>query len=99
ANTVGNTSTSFASFDLGTAAASVVNVSGGAIVLQIQASGASGPRDFRNQAGSVTVTGGKLQLGNASSPAAQTFFLRGTAPGLDITAGHTVRLGAATTAA
>jgi hypothetical protein len=60
---VGNTSTSFASFDLGTAAASVVNVSGGAIVLQTQASAGSGPRDFRNQAGSVTVTGGKLQLG------------------------------------
>jgi len=101
ANTLGNTSTTLASFDLGTAGATAATISGGSIVLQIAASAVSGPRDFRNQAGVLNVTGGRLQLGNASTPAAQTYFLRGTAPGLDITntpAGHTVRLGAATTA-
>jgi hypothetical protein len=101
ASTVGNTSTTLASFDLGTAASAAATISGGTIVLQVQSSAASGPRDFRNQAGVLNMTGGRLQLGNASTPAAQTYFLRGTSPGLDITntpAGHTARLGAAVTA-
>ena len=54
--------------DLGTAATSAVTISGGSIVLQTPSTAVSGPRDFRNGAGSQTINGGALQLGNGSSP-------------------------------
>jgi hypothetical protein len=94
ANTVGHTSTTLASFDLGTSLSSVLNVSGGTIILQLAGTGASGPRDYRNAAGSgiSAITGGTLQLGNAASGAAKTFFMTSVVPNLVISnasAGHT----------
>jgi uncharacterized repeat protein (TIGR01451 family) len=88
--TVGNTSTTLGSFDLGTSLASVISLSGGTIVTQINAT----TIDYRNQAGSgaTGVTGGTLQLGNAASGAAKTFNLRGVLPNVEVTntsAGHT----------
>src|SRR5204862_4230924 len=82
--TAGNSSGSLASFDLSTAAGTSVTISGGTIVLQNTNSGTLGPRDFRNSAGTQNISGGTLQLGNASTPAAATFFLSGSAPGLHV---------------
>ena len=97
--TVGNTSTTLAGFDLGTATGSSATITGGTIVVQLANTGGSGPRDYRHQAGSATttggiaaVTGGTLQLGNAASGAAKTFTMRGVVPNLVIdntSAGHT----------
>jgi Domain of unknown function (DUF4214) len=93
--TLGNASTTLASFDLGTSLISAISISGGTVVTQLANTGGSGPRDYRDQAGSgVTgMTGGTLQLGNAASGAAKTFILRGVLP-LNTTvtntsAGHT----------
>ena len=97
--TAGNTSTTLAGFDLGTATGSSVTISGGTIVVQLANTAASGPRDYRHQSGSAAttggiagVTGGTLQLGNANSGAAKTFTMRGVVPNLVIdntSAGHT----------
>jgi uncharacterized repeat protein (TIGR01451 family) len=89
-NTIGNTSATLGSFDLGTSVSSSVNVSGGTIVAQLAASAI----DYRNQAGNgiPSVTGGTLQLGNAASGAAKSFNIRGVVPNLVITntsANHT----------
>src|SRR5205823_6172837 len=79
----------------GTSLTSTINISGGTITLQIANTGASGPRDYRMQAGGgvTSMTGGTLQLGIAGSGAAMTFTLRGFLP-LNTTvsntsAGHT----------
>lgn len=97
--TVGNTSTTLAGFDMGTSTASSVTLSGGNIVVQLANTGGSGPRDYRHQSGSATTTGGIasvtgtiLQLGNANSGTAKTFTMRGVVPNLVIdntSAGHT----------
>ena len=97
--TQGNTSTTLAGFDLGTATASSATITGGTIVVQLANTAASGPRDYRHQAGSAattggiaSVTGGTLRLGNANSGAAKTFTMRGVVPNLVIdntSAGHT----------
>jgi hypothetical protein len=80
--TVGNASTTLASFDLGTSLTSAINISGGTIITQLANTGGSGPRDYRMQAGGgvASLTGGTLQLGNASSGAAKTFIMRGVLP-------------------
>ncbi|MBP9935338.1 MAG: hypothetical protein KBF52_06170, partial [Pyrinomonadaceae bacterium] len=88
--TVGNTSGTLGSFDLGTGLASTITMSGGTIVTQLQAT----TIDYRNQAGTgiVGVTGGTLQLGNANSGAAKSFNIRGVVPNLVVdntSAGHT----------
>lgn len=95
--TVGNTSTTLASFDLGTSTASSITMTGGTIVVQLASTAASGPRDFRNQAGGgvAGVTGGTLQLGNAASGAAKAFTIGGVIPNLVLTntsASHTAAL-------
>ena len=84
--TMGNTTSNLGSFDLGTSSASVISLNGGTIICQL-ASTAATPIDYRNQAGAgiAGVTGGALQLGNASSGAAKTFNLRGIVPNLTIT--------------
>jgi len=85
---VGNTSTSYASFDLGTSATSIVSISGGTIAIQIASTAASGPRDYRGPATGATlnITGGNLYLGNASSPgSAQTYYVQGVAPNFTLT--------------
>ncbi len=93
--TVGNVSTTLASFDMGTGAASSISISGGQIVVQTANTAASGPRDYRHQsgpAGTTTVTAGVLQLGNAASPATvQTFDIAGVVANLVVsgtTAAH-----------
>ena len=92
--TVGNTSTTLASFDLGTSTASVINISGGTIVCQLASTAASGPRDYRHQAGTTgttTVTSGTLQLGNVASGTAKAYSIAGVLPNLvmnNASAGH-----------
>ena len=85
--TIGNASTTLASFDLGTGTGTV-NITGGTIIVQLANTGGSGPRDYRNQqglTGTTTVTGGTVQLGNAASGAAKAFSIAGVFPNLVIT--------------
>lgn len=100
--TIGNTSTTLASFDLGTTTASSVNISGGSVTVQLAGTGGSGPRDYRNQAGTgvAGITGGTLRLGNANTAAVQTFTVNGVTPDLVIDStggGHTANFGAPVT--
>ena len=84
--TIGNASTTLASFDLGTGVGTT-NITGGTIVVQLANTAVSGPRDFRNQSGltgTTTVTGGTVQLGNAASGAAKAFSIAGVFPDLVI---------------
>ena len=95
--TVGNASTTLASFDLGTSLTSAINISGGTIVNQLANTGGSGPRDYRNQAGGgiAGVTGGTVQLGNAGSGAAKAFDVAGVFPNLVLnnsSAGHSATM-------
>jgi hypothetical protein len=97
--TIGNASTTLASFDLGTSTGSVINIGGGTITIQLAGTGGSGPRDYRNQAGSgiANITGGALQLGNAASGAAKAFILNGVVPNLvlsNASAAHTASFAA-----
>jgi FG-GAP-like repeat/Fibronectin type III domain len=97
--TIGNASTTLASFDLGTGTGTT-NITGGTIVVQLANTGGSGPRDFRNQSGltgTTTVTGGTVQLGNAASGAAKAFTIAGVLPNLVIdnsSAGHSATFNA-----
>ncbi|HEX4495428.1 MAG TPA: IPTL-CTERM sorting domain-containing protein [Thermoanaerobaculia bacterium] len=91
--TIGNTSTTLGSFDLGTGLGSSIALSGGTIVVQINAT----TIDYRMQSGGgvASITGGTLQIGNAASGAAKTFNLRGVVPNLVVTntsAGHTATM-------
>jgi phage gpG-like protein len=83
--TIGNASGTLGSFDLGTSLTSSISINGGTIVLQLASTGAT-QIDYRDQAGSGTlgVTGGTLQAGNAASGAAKSFILRGVLPNLVI---------------
>ena len=97
--TIGNTSTTLGCFDLGTSAAATIAISGGTIVSQLASTAASGPRDYRHQAGTgaTSVTGGTLQMGNANSGAAKIFTIAGATPNLVVTntsANHTVNFAA-----
>lgn len=85
--TAGNTSTTLGCFDLGTHTGVVVSLSGGTIVSQLASTAASGPRDYRFQGGlgGSAITGGTLQLGNASSGAAKTFTIAGATPNIVVT--------------
>ncbi|HEY3215594.1 MAG TPA: putative Ig domain-containing protein, partial [Candidatus Eisenbacteria bacterium] len=99
-NTVGNSSASLASFDLGTGSTSSATFSGGVIVIQNASTAASGPRDYRNGVGTQTVTGGTLQLGSSSTGAPRTYVISGTTPSLlvsNLSGGHTARLSGPTT--
>jgi len=94
--TVGNASSTLGSFDLGTSLTSSISMTGGTIIVQLASTGVP-PIDYRDQAGSGTlgVTGGTLQLGNAASGAAKAFQLRGVIPNLVITntsANHTATM-------
>ncbi|HEV7508554.1 MAG TPA: fibronectin type III domain-containing protein, partial [Thermoanaerobaculia bacterium] len=96
-NTIGNASTTLASFDLGTGTGTT-SITGGTIIVQLANTAVSGPRDFRNQSGltgTLSVTGGTLQAGNAASGAAKTFSMAGVLPNLVISntsANHTVNM-------
>lgn len=94
-NTVGNTSASYASFDMRNYDNSTFNMSGGSIVFQNASAGGAGPRDYYNDAQNINITGGTIVFGNASSPANQTFYASGTVPNLEVNSdngGNTVRL-------
>ena len=91
--TIGNASTTLASFDLGTSTASSINIGGGTITVQLANTSGAGPRDYRNQAGGgiANISGGTLQLGNAASGAAKAFIINGVVPNLvmsNASAGH-----------
>jgi uncharacterized repeat protein (TIGR01451 family) len=81
--TISNTSATLGSFDVGTSVNSVVAISGGTIVVVINATSI----DYRHQAGNgiTGVTGGTLQLGSAASGVAKTFNLRGVLPNVHVT--------------
>ncbi len=92
--TIGNASATLGSFDLGTSTSSTINMSGGTIIAQLAATAI----DYRMQAGAGpdSITGGTLQLGNASSGAAKTFGLRGILPTTIVTttsANHNATMG------
>ncbi len=99
--TVGNTSTTLASFDLGTSATSSHSLTGGTVTVQLANTATSGPRDVRGGSTSVIwpdYTGTTIYLGNASSGASKTFYLGGCIPPMVITttsATHKAALAAA----
>jgi hypothetical protein len=68
----GNTAT----FDI-PSAGSIFTMSGGTIVIQTHSSGITTPNDYRNVASTQNITGGTVQFGNASTPAATTFQVAG----------------------
>lgn len=94
--TVGNTSGTRASFDVQDQGDnSSFIMSGGTIIIQNANTSGSGNRDFFNDATNINITGGTLQLGNASTPPTQTFYVSGSTPDLIInnsTGGHTIHL-------
>lgn len=102
--TIGHASTTQAGFDMGTAAGSFVAISGGSIVIQNPSTAASGPRDYRMQSGSAatsagtaSITGGTLQIGNDLTAAPGNFSIQGVVPNLVIdnsVPGHNVTFGA-----
>lgn len=90
--TVGNPSGTYASFDMGTSTGSNVAISGGVIVLQLPCTGPV-QCDYRN--GSLLIpSGGTLQVGNASTGAAETYHVQGVMSDLVITSdfSHVVNL-------
>jgi hypothetical protein len=95
--TVGNTSTTLASYDLGTGVGTT-NITGGTVIVQLANIAVSGPRDYRNQSGltgTTTVTGGTVQMGNAASGAAKAYSIAGVFPNLVIdntSAGHSATM-------
>ncbi|TAN40262.1 MAG: hypothetical protein EPN25_08445 [Nitrospirae bacterium] len=70
--TQGTNSNTRASFDINNAGSSFT-MSGGTIILQRM--NAQTYSDYRNIAGTVNITGGTLQIGNASTPAAQIYWI------------------------
>jgi len=74
--TSGSTSSTRAGFDLG-ATGSSFTMSGGTIVMQRGTTNAS---DYLNLAATHNVTGGTLQIGNASTPAAQIIMINSATP-------------------
>jgi len=92
--TVGNNSTTLASFDLGQGLGPDVVMSGGSVTLRINST-AVPPRDYRNQQGSSAsgLTNTVVQFGDAGSGVAKTFNVEGLLPNVVVSnasAGHTV---------
>ena len=94
--TIGNASASLCSFDLGTSLTSTVSVSAGTIIIQKASSGTT-KRDYRYQGGTGigSVTGGTVQIGDASSGIAGAYTIYGVVPNLVINGSfaHTVTWG------
>ncbi len=76
---IGNSSSSIASFDFAGAA---FTMSGGTIVLQ---QAATVLLDYSNYPATQSITGGVLQVGDASSVSLFTYYIQGDMPGLSIT--------------
>lgn len=95
-NSIGNTSTTLASFDLGTSTTSTTNITGGTVNVILANTGGSGPRDVRgSNIAAPTITGGAINFGTAASGAAKTFFALGSIPGFTMnnaSANHSVTL-------
>ena len=95
-NSVGNTSTTFASFDLGTSVTSTVSITGGDINVILANTATSGPRDVRGTSiANPTLTGGSVNFGTTASGAAKTFFFTGSIPKFTInnaSANHSLSL-------
>ena len=83
--TFGSTGASFAGFDIG-ATGSSFTMSGGSIVLQKVTSFTS---DYLNLAATNSVTGGTIQIGNASTLASSTFRVNSSAPVFNFTVSAT----------
>jgi len=83
--TVGSTIASFAGFDIG-ATGSSFTMSGGSIVLQKVTSFTS---DYLNLASTNSVTGGTIQIGNASTLASSTFRVNSSVPVFNFTVSAT----------
>jgi hypothetical protein len=97
--TIGHASSTAGCFDLGSAPASAVTITGGDITIQNGRSSFSNSPDYRHQGGTTgpaTVTGGTVRFGNASTTSGVTFFYAaGVMPNMviDNTAGgHTLLL-------
>ncbi|RRJ90477.1 Ig-like domain-containing protein [Flavobacterium macacae] len=95
-NSVGNTNTTFASFDLGTSVASTVSITGGNINVILANTATSGPRDVRGTSiANPTLTGGSVNFGTTASGGAKTFFFTGSIPKFTInnaSANHSLSL-------
>jgi CSLREA domain-containing protein len=79
--TIGNTSVQYGPFILDDPGSSFT-MSGGTIV--VRQSGAA-PEDYTNLAGTTNVTGGTVQIGDGSTPAANTIEINSTTPFWDLT--------------
>ncbi len=80
--TVGNASSNTPSFGF---TGFTFTMSGGTIVLQLKSTGAT-QLDYSIAPIIMAITGGALQAGNASTPAATTFRIQGNTPGLVLNA-------------
>lgn len=96
---VGQTSTSFACFDMGTLTidGNFVYLTGGDIVIQNAASATTGPRDYRNRtaAGMDIITGTNVVFGNEFTSGPSNFGAVGNLPNVivnTVAGGHTVEL-------
>lgn len=83
-NTVENPRDLYASFDIRPIDNSTFNMSGGKIVLQHANISGTGPRDYNMVASNMNITGGTLQIGNASTVGLDTFYIQGFAPDIEI---------------
>lgn len=83
-NTVENSRQTYASFDIRPIDNSSFTMTGGKIVLQHPNLSLIGPRDYSVVAVNTNITGGTLQVGNAATSGNHTFFIRGTAPDIEI---------------
>lgn len=89
----GNSSTTFAGFDLGTSSLTSATTTAGTITIEQANTALTGPGDFRVPF-VFNITGGELHLGNATTTAESVFRIRGVIPNLiiDETYNHTVQL-------
>jgi hypothetical protein len=78
--TGGNPASSTGGFDL-SSASNTLSITGGSIVLN-RASNAATPLDYRLNGGAGSISGGTLQIGNATTPASSTFRIVGLVPDL-----------------
>jgi photosystem II stability/assembly factor-like uncharacterized protein len=83
-NTIGSTSTTSYPFEISDHASTTFTMSGGTIVIQKE--GGTGTHDlgYYNQASTNNVTGGTLQIGNASTPVNQNMKINSTVPVWDL---------------
>ncbi len=88
-NTVGSTATTSYPFEIFNHASTTFTMSGGTIVIQKE--GGTGTHDlgYYNLASTNNVTGGTLQIGNASTPASQTMQINSTVPIYNLTINST----------